>query len=407
MPAPAGPTILGREPLAIGGSNTVSSYQFPVVMGKQIWQWSKGKYPFSSMVIKFNSVPIPQMSGHHLEDKPMSDWAMWTGADETAGSEATTVDSKITNWDRMNVKDLWINTRTEEVFYMSEVSASDALTAVRGGSIGSHTAPMKNGDVLMRVSNQNAEGSEARDSMATVKERVSWSMGLFRDAVEMTTETAATEFYGGAGAGGRSEEAYQLVKLEDFHKKQLNNHCIFGPIGGDYATNLSATYGHRIADGMFGLIKTNLWNCNGSLTWDQLKGFVMGIQHYAKGPLMLLTSSKVIDIITSYGNDYIQITPNQNWWGWEFDELRIGGVKIALHREELFDMDPYFSGMGVIASPKHVVWHPFSGNGINQSTKLVRNIKKENNVHKIKHEMETTGGWEFFIEPAFGRFYGA
>jgi hypothetical protein len=116
---------------------------------------------------------------------------------------------------------------------------------------------------------------------------------------------------------------------------------------------------------------------------------------------------KGIDIITAYGNDYVQITPNQKSWGWEFDELHVAGTRLPLVHEPLLDEDSHLAGMGFVASPTRISWHPVTGNSKNLDTKLHLDIKKDNNPELIKDEFVTHGGWELWIEAGFGRWFGA
>lgn len=409
MPAPAVPTILGREPGAMGGSNTVASVQVPIYMlGDKIWQWHKEKFPFSSITMKAHRDPAPKSSGYHLEDKEFPHWLTYNGSDETAGSEETSAFSagEIVGWDRLNKYDLVFNPRSEEVMLFT-TTISDTATIIRGGSIGSTTRPLLKGDTLLRYSSMKEEGGSARDAMSTIKERKGWYAQIFRHSTELTLDTEATEMYGGSGAGGKNERLYQRRKWAYEHKREIAQSQILNGIGGDYASATSTTYGHQKSWGLMGLIQTHIWNCNGSLKWDALKGFLMSIKQYNDGPVMLMTSQKGIDIITSYGNDFVRITPNQKYWGWEFDEVHVGGGKVALVHEPLLDEDSHLAGMGFIGSPTRVYWHPHIGNGINLDTQMKADIKKEDNSELVKDEFVTHGGWEFFIEAGWGRFYGA
>ena len=411
MPAPPAPTILGREPGAMGGTPVVASVQVPINMGKEIWQWNKMETPFVSMVMKFNRQPMPITYGRHLEDKKLPNWVTYTGSTETAGSEEASAFSagEITNWDRLNVYDLVFNPRSEEVFLFKTVS--DTASVIRGGSIGSHTAPLFAGDTLLRFSSQKDEGGVARDAMSTLKEAKYWYAGIWRHATELTLDTQATEMYGGPGAKGRDERKYQKKRTAWEQKKEISQHAILGTIGGDFATAITPTagFGHMFSPGLMGLIQTNIWNCNGSLKWDDLKAWMRTILHYIpkEHNPMLITSAKVIDIITSYGNDMIQITPKQSYWGWEFDTVRIGGRTVALVEESILNEDAKLEGYGFLGTPAHAAWHPVVGNSVNLDTKLHENIKTHNNPELVKDEFVTHGGFEFFIEPSWGRFYGA
>ena len=363
----------------MGGSNTVASVQIPIDMGKEIWQWNAFETPFVSMVMKFNTQPKPITYGRHLEDQRLPRWVTYTGSDETAGSEATTLTAGVTGWDRLNVYDLLFNPRTEEMMLVTTVAANTVV--VRGASIGSHTLPMKTNDTLLRFSSQKDEGGVARDVMSTLKAAKYWYAGIWRHATELTIDTEATEMYGGAGEKGQNERLYQRKRAAWEQKVEIAQHAIFGGGGGDHQGNTSPTagYGHQFSGGLMGQISTNIWNVNGSLKWDNLKSWARGVLHYIPKDrkAMLLTSAKVIDIITSYGNDSIRINPKQNYWGWEFDEVRIGGRTIALVEESVLNEDAKLEGMGVLGTPAHAAWHPVSGNNVNLGTKLHKNIKTQ------------------------------
>ena len=400
MPAPAAPTILGREPASLSG---VASVQIPINMGPTLWKWYPEKYKFLSMLQKLNRLPMPITEGRHLEKRRMPNFIQYIGADETAGSEEATAfaSGEISKWDRLNIWDMLFNPRTEESMIVDSTVAA-ALPICRGSSIGSITAPLKHGDVLLRYSSQKEEGGEARDAMSVLKEAKYWYAGTWRHSCEVTLDTEATEMY-----VNKSQRLEDRADAAQQHKQEMAQHIFLNGNGGDYSANTSTTYGHKMCNGMMGLINTHIWNCRGSLRWDDLKAFLRGPLKYAQGPLMIMTSAKIIDIITSYGNDYVQITPAQKYWGWEYEGVKIGGKTLPLVHEEMFDEDPHLEGMAFIASPKHCAWHPVSGNSKNLDTMLHKNIRTHNNPELVKDEFVTHGGVEFFIEPAFGRIYGA
>ncbi len=400
MPAPAAPTILGREPASLSG---VASVQIPINMGPTLWKWYPEKYKFLSMLQKINRKPKPITEGRHLEKRRLPNWVEYIGADETAGSEEGTAftSGEIAKWDRLNIWDMLFNPRTEECMIVDSTVAA-ALPILRGSSIGSLTQPLKKGDVLLRYSSQKEEGGEARDAMSVLKEAKYWYAGTWRHSCEVTKDTEATVMY-----GEPNQRLADRKEMYGEHKQEMAQHIFFNGNGGDYSSGTGSTYGHKMCNGMNGLINTHIWNCNGSLKWDDLKAFLRGPLKYAQGPLMMMTSAKIIDIITSYGNDSVRITPNQKYWGWEFDTIKIGNKQIPLVHEEMFDEDPHLEGMAYIASPKHCAWHPVSGNSVNLDTQLYKDIKRHNNPELVKDEVVTHGGVEFFVEPAFARLYGA
>lgn len=408
MPAPPGPAaILGREPGAIGGSNVVASVQQPIIMGDRVWQWDWQDYPTVSIIQKLSRDPIAATHSYHLEDKPLPHWVQWTGADESAGSESADFSSKITGWDRLNVYDCLFNPRTEEIVMMTVITNVSTLTAIRGDSVGSHTKPMLKGDPLFRFTSQKEEGGTAREAMSTIKERIEWYAGIWRHSTELTYDTAATEMYGGAGAQGRNERLYQRLRARTEHKREMSQHFFLGPGLKDVATSTSVTYGHKLSRGLLGFIQTHYWNVNGKkLTWNDLKAWMQGPLTYIKGDAMLVTSQKIIDIITDYGNSAVRITPNQKFWGWEFDELHVGARKIALVREAWMDENPHLAGMAFLISPANAKWHPVIGNSLNLDTKLHKNIKSEDGRELFKDEYVTHGGFEFFVEGAWGFLKG-
>jgi hypothetical protein len=409
MAGPAAPTVRSLVPGALGGSYPVYANQIPVMMGDTIWQWHKDEFPFLSMIQKINRKPMPGWTGYHLEDQRLPRWVKYTGADETAGSEAETLTGAITGWNRLTVYDLLFNTRTTETMMVTTAGTANPIV-VRGDLIGSIVAPMKNGDYLLKYSNQFPEGATAPLASWTLKNRIPWYAGTWEHSAEATWEVQAIEMYGPSGAGGKDELLYQTAKKQHEHKECMNFHLFLGSTtGGDFTSALSSTYGHPISMGLMGNTTTFIKNMNGNMTWDALKNFCQGPLHYmaAGATPLLVTSQKVIDIITSYGGNAVRITPDQKIWGWQFDGIKVGTKTLYLSHEKWLDENSELEGMGFLAAPQHWDWHPVVGNKMNLDTKLYTDVYKDNNRRITKNVFATSGGFEGFVEPATGWFYGA
>lgn len=395
----ATPTMItGTQALA-----DILADSIPVSMHKDLWHLDKHRWPTMSLLMKMRRDPTDNVTFKHLEDEKIPDWVEVTGADAgTAGG----VDSEITvaNYDRLLEDDLLYNPRTKRRLIV-ETTPTSATVQVHDYGTYSTTANAV-GDKLLIFSSGRKEGDDARTAISTKKVLKTFYTQWMRHTSSVTWDEADIKQYAVS-----QDRLYQIEQVRRRHKEQMSYTLFFGSGSSDRQGSPSdAAEGgnaRRLATGLDSFITSNVWSVpSGHLTRPALFDYLINLLQYNKDASMLyaVCGFRLINIVSGWGLDLLQTTlaDSGKTLGFEFPAIQIGGKKLVFIHEPIFDEHEELSQTAFICDLGKMLYRPFVGNE-NRDTKLYPNIKTDNNPHEYTDEVATHFGFEYFLEPAFGK----
>ncbi len=385
-------------PTMIAGTRTLSNIladTIPVDMHSKLWHLDKVRWPTMSMLMKLRRDPVGNTVFKHLEDEKIPDWIEI----ETADSDTTHLELTTTAISRLVNKDIVFNPRTKRRMIIDEAPDSSTLLV----NINSITTANAVGDKLLILTSANEEGSSARTAISTKKVLKTFRTQWVRNTSELTWDEADVKQY-----AVERERIYQIEQIRLRHKEELNYMFFWGIGSADYGT--AATNNVRGATGLDETITSNVWAVpNGHLTRPSMFDFFTNLLQYNKdaSTLLMPCSFRTINIISGWGLDLLQTTLGDDGklFGMEFPGIKLGGKKLLFVHEPVFDEQEDLQGTAYILDIGKIAYRPFVGNE-NRDTKLYPNIKTDNNPQVYTDEIATHLGFEFFLEPAFGKITG-
>lgn len=404
MPVPpAAPTIV-QQGRAFGSSSTTGPHAdlYPTFLGDRIHKWWSDRWPMVSAVQKIRSKPVFGPVWYHFEHQPLPRYATAT-ATATATGGAITFTNHFT---RFNQYDVWMNLRTWELVLVTDaigsIDATVGVTRAWGQRPGQAVLV---GDRFKKIGSASGETETAREAVSTVEDKFTFRSQDFRDSIELSSRLNATRL--------RVEpKLLRRLRSEKFwqHKSDISDSFWFGGL-----QRTQAAAGERTGSmGLMEHIKTNTWNVNGKLTYGDLASWVSTqiAPWNQQRVLTINTSAHVKQIIASWALEKIQVQAQKeiNSWGLEIDNIvLIGGRRCVIMEESVFNESPEMQGMMFVGSPNLAAWRGFDQDlphggmpSMQRTTKLVKNIKREDNPTLYKEEIFTSGGWEFWAERAWG-----
>ena len=413
--APAAPSIhygsSGTRSFAAYNSGAVTSFNAdlaPLDLGDKIWSYWKDRAPTVSAVMKVNSRPVISPVFYHFEQQPMPQYATCTAAAAAATTPTLAQSLTFANdmYKRMLAQQLWVNLRSWEVIRIEATPTTSTVTVTR--SWGARPGAAVNaGDRWRMIGYAGAENEGAPDSHTTLAEKETFRIQDFRTAIEMSTRMRAARF---------QIEPDMLAKERSMkmweHKQMLTSSYFWGTQMSMAASSLASATGDRTScTGLIDWANVNTINCAGGLSWGDLNSHIAVdlVPWIPSGTLVMITSAAVKSIISNWGLEKVQLTNDVKSWGIDIDTLvTIGGKRIAIIEEEMFNESPEMQGMAFIGSLGLSSWRgfdqelPYDGQvKLERATRLIPNIKRDNNPTTYKEELFTSGGWEFWARRAW------
>ncbi len=380
------------------GLGKVLAASLPIEMSETLRHLDKVRWPSMSAMMSLRNIPVAKTTFNHLQDEKIPNWVVVDGAD----TALTAIN--VSNGDRCQEGDLLYNPRTGRRMSIDNDEAytagSDAVSVKAMGGIETANAI---GDQLLIYGNAREEGDEARAANSTKKVKKTFYTQWWRHTSELTWDEADTAHY-----AVDDERLYQIEQITRKHKEEIANSGWFGISSADLA-NGPTTHAMRSAGGMDEFITSNVWAVpNGHLTRPGLFDAIGQVLQYNKdaSQLVMATSFRVMNIINGWGLDVLQTKLGDGGtFGMEFDAIRVGGKKLVLVHEPVFDEQEDLQGRAYIYNLNNVAYRPFSGKK-NRDTQLYPNIKTDNNIHLMTDEVATQAGFEFSLEQSFMKITG-
>lgn len=385
------PTILtGARDLS-----TILADTIPVAMGKRLWHLDEVRWPTMSALMQIRREPTDNVTFKHLEDEKIPDWVTVTAAD---GGTTSVPDITVSDYTRLLIDDILYNPRTGR-----RVSVDTApTTATSCTTIGTIVTANAVGDKLLIIGVARETGADARTAISTKKVLKTFYTQWFRHTSAVTWDEADVKQYAVA-----KDRLYQIDQVTRRHKEEISYSFFFGVSDNDIA---GTTYAQRTSGGMDEWITSNVWTVpDGHMSRPGLFDFAGELLQYNKdaSQLMMACSFRTINIISGWGLDVLQTSLEDNGkvFGIQFPGIQLGGKKLMFVHEPVMDEEPNLQGTAYIYDIGKCLYRPFVGNE-NRDTKLYPNIKTDNNPHIYTDEIATHCGFEFFLEPAFGKITG-
>lgn len=236
-----------------------------------------------------------------------------------SASDSTTTDTSLavaSGTGKLGRKgDLWLNTDSGEVFYITAVS-TDTWTIIRG--VGSTTAAdIATTDNLHYIGNAQDQGATARDQLVTQVAEVINYCQIFKEPYEVTGTTNATKLYGGP------DLVYLRQKHGQIHNRDIERMLWFG-VKDDLVTADSAVIKNEVytskgllADGTNGFLTTNTStsNSSGEYTEDEFETDLQTAFRYGNSVKFCFASPTAVSTINGWGRAGLRVVPRANTWG--------------------------------------------------------------------------------------------
>jgi hypothetical protein len=288
--------------------------------------------------------------------------------------------------------DVLYNTRTKSLERVTSV-ATPTATVVQGVG-GSTSATGAVGDELYIVGSSFLEDATAPNAIMTTEVLKTFYTQIFKDTCRVTKTAVATRMY-----HGNDRLFQQKMKMIE-HKIKMELSCLFGGTGAVGTVSGSTTVLPSYTAGLIGWITTNQIDVGGAFTRPILWDAVRRIAEYHMGDYLLLASPMTISVISGWGMDNIQISPNAKEWGLSLNRIitPFGNVDIANERLLKGNVLSGYAFLLPLPISNFIKYRPLVGNGEDRDTKLLTNIKTDDDPDYYKDEIKTEAGFEFFEE---------
>ncbi|MBW1723131.1 MAG: DUF5309 family protein [Deltaproteobacteria bacterium] len=313
-----------------------------------------------------------------------------TGYDSTATS--LTIDGPGATVFRAD--DLLKNDSTGEVMRVTaNQSSATAITVARGYGTTAATGISDN-DYLFVCGTAIAEGAGVRSSLYTDPTKRYNYTAIFRHPLNLTNTARATRQRTGA--------AYQQMKLEalDQHTVDMERAFIFG----ERKEDLTGSEPKRATGGIISFLTTNVTEVSGgNLTAAAWEDFLRGLFAYGSDEKLCFCGNKFLMVINQIARNIYTVNLQA--------DTSVAGIKVVkwitpfgtvyFKNHPLFNELVPHTKIGLFIEPKHIIYRPLKGNGVNRDTKLLKN-RQTAGEDKTTDEYLTEAGLEIQHEKVHG-----
>jgi hypothetical protein len=335
---------------------------------------------------KLSLLPATQRQFDWLEKDPLPDTVRVNGA-QIAGDTSVEIATGTGTYAKQF--DLWMNTRTLEVIYITSAVTTDTWTVTRNVD-GAHSAAMVDQDVLLKVGNTYEDGSGVGQIRSVKEARLYNYCSIIRTAFAFTRREATMKLYGGDDVD--TEEQAQAVE----HATVIEKMAWFGQ---RFSTTGSNSREVTSSQGILNFIQTNIWNLataeGGQIpTESQLVGAVEQGMYFGKngsvgggGDKLLFASRNWMTFFDKIARDRIRYVDMGELLGKGRIGLTVGEFhtvhgRLVLVSHPLFPLD-----LAAMIDPAHV-WMRYhqGGNGFPDGRTRVRRGIQSPDVDGVTNE---------------------
>jgi hypothetical protein len=265
--------------------------------------------------------------------------------------------------------DLVKNDNTGEVMYCNtDYSGSGyVLTVTRGWGTTAATAVTDN-DVLFVVGSLIAEGATARSSLYRDPTKLYNYTQIFREPLKITNTAKATYL--------RSGKPYAEMKREalDRHTIDMERAFIFGERQEDTTHGDSSTEPARSTGGILSFLTTNNTTVSGgNLTYTAFMQFLESLFAKGSGEKLCFCGNRfllTLNLMAEARGEF-NLSAGASIYGIKVTEWVTPFGTVYIKNHPLFNEITPHTKMGLFIEPKHIIYRPLVGNGVNRDTKFL------------------------------------
>lgn len=283
--------------------------------------------------------------------------------------------------------------RTKEIALITAESAGTLTCSATRGEGGTTAAAVVAGDeayILPSAFEEDGTAPNARMALEVLK---TFYTQIMRDVCQVTKTAAATKMY-----HGNDRLWQQKIKLIE-HKIKLEMLALFGGTGSSVDDDSDGSY-IRHSVGATGHVNTNKVVMSGNFTRPEFHKIMRQVQKYHYGDHAIFASSLALDIMNGWGYGNYQVSAEEKMFGLDFQRFRTpGGIAHAtMHR--LLEGDVLGGWALIVPMPikSFMKMRPLIHAGENRDTRLMTNIKTDDDPDYYKDQIKTELGFEFWEE---------
>lgn len=291
--------------------------------------------------------------------------------------------------------------RTKEIVLVTAESAGTLTCSATRGEGGTTAAAVVAGDEAYILPGSFLENATAPASRMALEVLKTFYTQIMRDTCTITKTAAATKMY-----HGNDRLWQQKIKLIE-HKIKLEMLALFGGTGSSVDDASDGVYA-RFSVGATGHVNTNKVVMSGNFTRPEFHKVMRQVQKYHYGDHMVFASPLVLDIMNGWGYGNYQVAADEKMFGLDFQRFRTpGGIAHAtMHR--LLDGGVLGGWMLIAPMPlkSFMKMRPLVHAGENRDTRLMTNIKTDDDPDYFKDQIKSEIGFEFWEEKKWGLITG-
>lgn len=336
---------------------------------------------------------------HQATDDPEFNWfdkgspVRFTAINYSTGYNTTATTLVVDSSAAFRADDLIRNQATNEVMRVSADPTSATEVVVARGWGSTAAAIVDNHDLFV-VGTAIAEGARARSGLYNDPTKRYNYTQIFRYPLKLTNTAKATKL--------RTGQAWAEMKREalDMHTIDMERAMIWGVRNED----LTGNEPKRSTGGILSFLSTNVTNISdGNLTQSAWLTFLKQLFQYGSGEKLCFCGNQFLMVINQMAEHYgsVQLQPNADVYGIAVIKYVTAFGTVYLKNHPLFNEITPHTKMGLFVEPKHIIYRPLKGNGVNRDTQYLKS-REDNDEDCTKDEFLTEMGLEVQLEKVHG-----
>jgi hypothetical protein len=222
-----------------------------------------------------------------------------------------------------------------------------------------------------------------------------------RDTCSVTKTAAATKMY-----HGNDRLWQQKIKMIE-HKIKLEMLAMFGGTGSSVDDDSDGAY-IRHSVGACGHVLTNKVLMSGNFTRPEFHKIMRQVQKYHYGDHAVFASPLAVDIMNGWGYGNYQVSAEEKMYGLDFQKFRTPGGIAHVTTHRLLDGNELGGWMLIVPMPikNFMKMRPLVHAGENRDTRLMTNIKTDDDPDYYKDQIKSEIGFEFWEEKKWALITG-
>jgi hypothetical protein len=320
----------------------------------------------------------------------------YTAINYSTGYNTTATTLVVDSTSAFRADDLVRNNATGEVMRVTADPANATELVVSRGW-GSTAAAITDNDDLFIVGTAIMEGQRARSSLYTDPTKRYNYTQIFRYPLKLTNTAKATHL--------RTGKAWAEMRREalDMHTTDMERGMIWGVRNED----LTGSEPRRSTGGILSFLSTNVTTISdGSISQAEWLSFLKQLFAYGSGEKLCFCGNQFLNVINQMAEYYgsVQLQPNADVYGIAVIRYVTAFGTVYLKNHPLMNEITPHTKMGLFIEPRHIIYRPLVGNGVNRDTQYLKN-REDNDEDCTKDEFLTEMGLEVQLEKVHGVLY--